>query len=242
MKPRSLPLGAAALGLALAMQAPPAAAGVVTYTTKPGATVPSSTQPVSVTATFVTGPGTLDITLTNNVIDPTSDGQLLSAVYFTLAGVTAAPVYSAPTANLVTIAADGTFTSVSGALTRWQTANTGGNTYRLSEQDTSGPKSQQIIGAPDATTGLYDNANSSIRNHNASAQGPVTFHLAIAGLTSDTVISGVRFNMGTAVSLYDGVPSTPPSVTPEPSTLALAGMAGCGGLFALARRRKATAA
>src|SRR3954453_6973822 len=75
-------LTGAAMGMLLALQAAPSQAPPVPYTTLDGST--QGGLPVAAAATFTTGAGTIQISLTNSLADPTSVIQNISDLLFTL--------------------------------------------------------------------------------------------------------------------------------------------------------------
>src|SRR5262249_44583997 len=79
-------------------------------------------QPVAAIATFTTGTNSLTITLQNLLNNPTSIGQSLSGLLFTLStSLTSAGSLTSSSAILRTIASNGTYTDSGPASTGWAT-------------------------------------------------------------------------------------------------------------------------
>ena len=231
-----------AVGCALALQ--PAGAATATLS----GTGTSNDGALGASAAFTTSTGLLTVTLSNtlaaNVIR--SAGQAVSDLSFTLS--------NAP-GTLGTTSATGTFATFNGSTTptlaagnpiRWLGADGQGsfsiigNTITL-EAIGGGQPSQLIL--PTGTT--YSNANASITGGQFSPflDGPITFTLALSGVTANTTITSATFSFGTGPdTLISVVPGGTPVVTavPLPGTLPLFAT-GLLGLWALRRKRKAAA-
>jgi len=176
--------------------------GSSTWQTAPGA-MSSADGPVSAQAVFsITSNDMLTITLTDTLVNPTSVGQLISDLFFTLSNVTASGTMTS-TGNERNVAADGSFTDV-GSNSVWAGANAftvAGGVYHL--DGLGGGKggftpAHLIIGEPGGPT--YSNANSSIAGndpHNPFISGDAVFTLNIPGINSDTSVTGVTFSFGT---------------------------------------------
>ena len=83
-----------------------------------------------------------------------------------------------------------------------------------------GPDDQ---GGFDPTNGKYGAANKGFSQFNPYVLGSATFDLAIAGITTNSLISGVQVEFGTGTVTID---ATPTLSTPEPSSaLILGGLA-----------------
>ena len=169
----------------------PAAAGTITL----AATGTDSDGPLAASALFTTSLGQISVTLTNDLSASVirSAGQTVSDLSFTLS--------NAP-GTLGTTSATGTFATFNGSTTptlaagnpiRWLGAGGQGsfsiigNTITL-EAIGGGQPSQLIL--PTGTT--YSNANASITGGQFSPflDGPITFTLALSGVTANTTITG----------------------------------------------------
>jgi hypothetical protein len=220
------------LGLALALSTSAARAGTQQFSTQSGAT-DTAGDPVSAVVVFTVKDGEIDISLTNLQGGIKDAGQLLSDLFF---GVTGAGSLTGSTASnnaapLITVNADKTVTSNGTGSPGWTWDPTTGHLDGL------GSGKNQIIG-PASADGKYDNANSSIAGngpHNPLVNQTATFVITASGVTAaGTTITGVQFSFGTAAG--DNLPGSP---SPEPSTLAIAGLGALGFLgYGLRRRLK----
>lgn len=203
-----------------AICAPKAHADTVTYDTPAGST--TSGGAVDASATFVTGDGTLSITLTDLQANPTDVAQLISDLSFVLSnGATSGTIVSSA-GQEVTIATNGTPTLGAVVATGWG-LNSTATGLQLDALGVFTSPTHLIIGPPDGT-GIYSNANGSIAGngpHNPFLNGSATFLLDIAGVTADTTISSATFSFGTTEGA-DLVPGTTGTTSvPEPGSLAL---------------------
>lgn len=195
---------------------------------------PTPDGPVDATADFTLGNGTLKIVLTDLLQNPTSDGQLISGITFTVSGA------SGPSMLIGASGLDsfvdthlGTYTAgVASTLPHWSLVASGDLTTL------SGKKPNELIIGPDdhggfdPTVGEYTHANSSISQHNPVVLGVGTFDLSIPGVTGSSLISDVSIQFGTAP--YSVVAM---SAVPEPSSLTLGALSiALIGLAALRRR------
>jgi len=221
-------LGALSLGVAF-----PASAATDTFMTPTGSS--TSDGAVDATATFVTGPGTITITLNDLLANPTSVGQLISDINFTLSNGATTGTLSGSSATQISIGSGGSTTPGSTGATGWVLNNGVSGGLQLDALGAPSAPSQLIIGP-----GPYSNANGSIagnKPHNPFLDGTATFTIDVTGVTAATTISGAVFSFGTTEGASDvtGTPGTPASV-PEPATLSLFGLGLLG--MGLMRRRK----
>ena len=245
-----------AAGLRLGMVVAAGGGGLLASSTggvpghEPDWQTPSSSSdadgPVQALVTFVPHDnGTINVTLTNQLSNPTSDGQNLSAVAFTLNHATGSGALATTNSGLISTidTSDGSYTAgVADALTRWD-ASESGNTVSITTL-TGGKPNRLIIGPDDhggfnPTVGKYTNANSSIDQHNPSVLGSATFTITVPGVTSASTITGVSFQFGTTAGA-EVIPAVVP--VPEPASWVLAALGVMGlGLLAQAAQRAVTA-
>jgi hypothetical protein len=218
---------------------PAAFASSSTYTAA-GTSSGGETQNAS--ATFVTGAGTVGITLKNLISNPTGVGQNISDLFFTLSnGVTSGSLTSSSGTEL-TVNGNGTYSVGSTVSTGWILTFSGSSLLLEGlGNGTQGPK-HTIIGTSSNGTysgGTYSNANGSIAGnvpHNPFLESGVTFSLAVSGVSAATTVTGATFSFGTTAG--DTLAGTP-SPVPESSTwtLLLVGVTATFGLVLLLRRR-----
>jgi hypothetical protein len=225
---RNTKLSVVAAALLLVV-APAAYADVIVFDTPLGAT--AGGLPVDATATFTTGAGFVDITLTNLESDPKSVAQLLSDLDFVLSNGATTGTLASSSGQQVTVKSDGTLSLGSTGSTGWGLNNNVAGGLQLDALGFIGPAGL-IIGAP-GSGGTYDNANNSIAGngpHNPFINQSASFIVDVAGVTAGTTITSATFSFGTTAG------SNVPGTVPEPSSLlSLAGMLG-GAALVLRKR------
>jgi hypothetical protein len=206
-----------------------------TFMTPTGST--TSGGPVDATAVFVTGPGTITVTLNNLFANPKDVAQALSDLDFTLSNGATSGTLGSSSGTEVTVNGDGTVSPGSTVSTGWVLS---GSTSGLLLDVLSGPghagPAHLIIGPP-ATGGTYMAANGSIagnKPHNPFLNQTATFMVDVSSVTAATTITGATFSFGTTPGA-NNVTGTPGTSVPEPASLGLLGL-GLAGL-GLARRR-----
>jgi hypothetical protein len=218
-----------------------ASAANVTSSTPAGSTTSGA---VAASASFITGNGFVNITLTDLEVNPGNVAQLLSGLTFTLSnGATTGTYFESMGTTPVTVNSGGTYTlGTIGTPAGWGVNNNVSGGMQLDALGFVGPAGL-ITGAPGAG-GTYSAANSTIAgssSHTFLLQS-VQFIIDVAGVTSATTVTGATFAFGTTPGqfLVKGCMSTDPSCglasVPEPISLILTG-SGLIGLFFLRRRR-----
>ena len=215
-------------------------------------------------ALFTTGAGTLTITLTDLVVNPSSVADNISGLGFTIDGPSAGALLTSQTGALRQVfggapATDGTYTDLDGGAEQTLYWNFDATTLFLSALGTARPggkpPDETILGSP--ATDLYPSARpaagkyhggGSINGngpHNPFVDGQAIFILSIPGVTSDTLITSAVFRFGTDAA--DGFengdcvsgcsPGTSDDTTvPEPASLLLLGSGLITGASMLRRR------
>jgi hypothetical protein len=201
------------------------------FTTPSGAT--TSGGAVDASASFdITGAGTLQITLTDLLANPTDVAQLLSDLSFVLSGGQTSGTLSSSSGQKVDIDKSGNLTLGSTTSTGWGLNNNVSGGLQLDALGFVGPAGL-IIGPP-GTGGTYADANSSIagnKPHNPFINQTATFTLSIPGLTTGETITSATFSFGTTPGI--DVPGT--TVPDGGTTAVLLGTALTG--LALLRRK-----
>jgi hypothetical protein len=215
----------------------------LTFNTPAGSSV--SDGPVNAAAVFVTADGTLTITLSNLLADPTSVGQNVSDLQFTLSSMTT-PTLMSSSADEVPVNSDGTTTAGgTGIDTGWGFGSFGGGLILcvICSGGVTPPGGIQpahtMIGPPDGS-GVYTSANGSIAGngpHNPFLSQTATFVIADTSITASTTVSDVVFSFGTTFG--SDVPGEGGGggggAIPEPVSLILTGC-GLAALTILRRR------
>ncbi len=226
------------LGLPFLVLAMTAAASNVTTVTPSGS---ATSGPVAASATFITGLGFVNVTLTDLEINPSNVNQLLGGLSFTLSNGATTGTLFASRSSIVTVQAGGDYSVGLSGAAGWGLNNNVSGGLQLNALGYAG-SAGLILGAPGAA-GTYTNIP-----QNPYLFQSVTFIIDIAGVTSDTTVTSSTFSFGTTPGLFQvkGCASTDPtcgstslsepvSQVPEPLSLVLAG-SGLIGLFFLRRR------
>ena len=194
-------------------------------------------------ATFVTGTGTLSITLKNLLSNPRTIGQDISGIFFTLSsGATNGSLTSSSGIEL-NIARNGHYSIGPTVSTGWALTSSGG-TLVLQVLNTPEAPEHTIVGTSSNGTysgGIYSKANSSLTGngpHNPFLESGATFNLAVLGATSSTRVTSATFVFNTVAG--DTRAGINPTTVPEPATemLLLIGAVSAAG-FLYHRRSKA---
>lgn len=199
----------------------------------------SAGDPASASATFITGSGTIKVTLNDLLSNPKDAGQLLSDIFFTPSGgTTSSASISSASGTPLTVASGGSYTVGSPVTPNWNLSSPSSGTLLLTFA--GGPPDHLIIGTSSNGTytgGTYSNANASIAGngpHNPFLESGVTFNLAVPGITAANTITSATFSFGTTAG--DNHPGT---AVPEASvtTLVLVGASVAGLSYGAARSR-----
>src|SRR5260370_3440372 len=131
-----------------------AVAGTFTFVT-PGASVDTAGESVSAAVTFTTGAGTLSISLTNLTVNPTSVGQNLSDLFFTLSNsaLTSGTVGTDGPDQLVNVSATAPHAPISDAtrVSGWACSFNAVTGFHLDGLGGTFTPARTILGAPDAS-------------------------------------------------------------------------------------------
>jgi len=204
-----------------------ASATTITFVTPSGSATTDGS--VNASAVFVTGPGTLTVTLSDLLGNPTSVGELLSSIQFALSSSLNGSANISSSATERTVNHDNSFTEGSTVSTGWALQTSGGGGIIIcmicpnsGTPAPSNPPSHLIIGA-----GPYTNANGSITGngpHNAFLDETATFTISDSAITSATVASNVVFGFGTQFgSQVNATQQVSASAVPENRTMLLIG-------------------
>src|SRR5262249_57892998 len=183
-----------------AFAAQPAAAVSITFV----GSGTGSDGALSASADFTTSSGLLAVTITNKLSASTirSAGQAVSDLSFTLSNAPGTLGTTTASGQLADIGSNGSVTNVSGNPTRWLGTNPGGfsilgNTITL-ETIGGGQPDEMLI--PSGAS--FPNVNNGFANFNPYIVGPVTFTLALSGVTAATTITSATFSFGTGPDTF----------------------------------------
>ncbi|HEX7945747.1 MAG TPA: PEPxxWA-CTERM sorting domain-containing protein [Phenylobacterium sp.] len=194
------------------------------------------------TATITTAVNSLTVALTNNQVNPISDGREISGISITLSGVPTALSLFSSSGSLINIDKKTHLASAAaGSIDHWGAGVSSGVIF-LDAAGLFAPGGQPhdlIIGQ-----GPYTNANPSITGKNPHIQGTGTFVLNFT-LPGDYTVTGVNIAFGTTGTDFHGASCTAgcdgggggQGGVPEPATWAMMIM-GFGGVGTLLRRRR----
>jgi hypothetical protein len=245
-------------------------ASTLTFITAPGSTVlPTGSGPVAVSAgaTLTFSGSSLTVQLFNQTVNPCCDGQMVSGIEITFAGLTSAlgsTISTQPTTNDIVTLGTGGAPTLSSSPAGWLD-----NVYSTTQMalceicatgnGPNGPR-HMIIGDPNPATGTsetYSAANNGLKNGNVNgyilgggtaynagplngATGAALWTLNMTGMPANVTyanIASFRFFFGSA---YDVANQSILAETPEPGAAAMI----AGGLLLIAagawKRRRNT--
>jgi hypothetical protein len=224
-----------------------AQANVITYV----ASGTGSDGALSARATFTTGAGFIDITLTNTLALTSfvDVGQTISDLSFTLSNAPGTQGTLTAAGQEANVSSTKLITDVSGTPGRFIGSGGGsftvsGNTITL--EAIGGSQPTELI-TPLETGSSFPDTNPGIDAHDPYTDGPATFELDFAGITAATNVTAATFSFGTGPDTFiagcnsDNTSCTPHIIVPEPLTLSLFGAGLVVGVAAMRRRKKAKA-
>jgi hypothetical protein len=211
-----------------------ASADTGTFTTPAGAS--TGGQPVDAQVVFTTSDNTVSFVVTDLEANSRSVVQNVSALSFTVdPAITTPGVIASSSANVITIAGDGTYTVGASVPTGWKLSNSGA-TYEVDDLNGGAGPAHTLVGPPDLSN-VYSNGNGSLDGngpHNPFLNQTASFTITITGVNSVTDINNVVFQFGTTDgdnkvtgtltstgSATPGTGGTPVAAIPEPSTWAM---------------------
>ena len=215
------------LSSALAVMLALASAALGSTITFIGSGTSSGGNAEDASAIFVTGAGTVTVTLNNLLSNPTDVAQNLSDLFFTLSNGATSGTLTASAGTALTVNSGGSYTVGASVSTGWD-LTTMGTSLVLNVLGTPVGPAHTIIGASSNGTfvgGTYSNANGSIAGngpHNPFLESGTTFTISVPTVTASTTITAATFSFGTTAG--NTLAGTPTSSVPEPTTTALLGM------------------
>jgi hypothetical protein len=161
-----------------------------------------SDGPVSAQANFTVGSNFITVSLQNTLSDPTSAGQLLSGLAFTLSDGTTVGTLGSTSATIRKVTRNRTFTDFGPNNTAWALAENFNGGLQLcilcTDLGAAGPR-HLLIGEP-AATGTYASANGSIagnKPHNPFTAGTATFFINVPTIAPGATVVSATFYFST---------------------------------------------
>lgn len=190
------------LATLLALTASLSFASSITFYTPTGSN-DAAGDPISASATFVTGLHTLTITLTNLQTPMHAVGQLLGDLEFTFGpGVTGSTTMTSSSAQEITVNSNGSSTLGSTVSTGWGFGTNLGEFILCVICPASATVTGKTAGPDDTIIGPgpYTGTNSGIKGngpHNPFINQTATFSLFNSSITAATTITSASFSFGT---------------------------------------------
>lgn len=158
---------------------------------------------VNTSASFTVGDGFITVSVTNQLADPKSVGQLLSGLQFTLASGASTGTLGSSSAIIRSVSRGGAFTDVAPGPTGWALDTSNANFLLCAlcnDLGAIGPK-RLLLGDPNPSTGTFASANASIagnKPHNPFTAGTAVFFINAPGALAGDKVVTVKFFFGTA--------------------------------------------